>query len=518
VKLTALDGAMMALYFAAVIGVGLRAGRRERTMAGFALGDRNIPWWAVVASILAAEVSAATFLGAPVEGYAKRNFAYAQFGLGMILGRIVVGYLFLPTYFAHGVVSIYEFLAVRFGTKTKNAASAIFLFTRALASGARLYAAAILLVVAWTITTDARPTPGAELAIYIVVLVGIAAVTTVYTALGGIKAVVWTDTIQTAVMYGGLVIVLFTLLHAIPDGWAGARRMLTGPNDLTFFQTGGSLREILETDYTLSSALIGVTFLTMATHGTDQDMVQRMLTARDHRQSRRALVLSGVLDVPVMLGFLAVGILLWVFYRVHPDPHLPAKDSEIFAYFILRELPSGVRGLLVAGVFATAMGSLSTALNALATSFTEDWYRPYLRPNADEATLIRATRRATAGFAVLLVIVGAVTAWAAIVLHSRIIPIVLGVFGYTYGSLLGIFLVGALTRTRGSDRGNLIAMAAGFVTVIALGEFPHRLDPSLPKLAFPWFILLGTAATFAVALCFTTPEKQRELAERHRVR
>lgn len=508
-----LDCLTMGLYFAAVIGVGLRAGRRERTMEGFALGDRNIPWWAVVASILAAEVSAATFLGAPVEGYAKRNFTYAQFGLGMILGRIVVGYLFLPTYFSYGVVSIYEFLAVRFGTTTKNAASAVFLLTRALASGARLYAAAILLVVAWTISTEARPTPHEELALYIVVLVGIAAVTTVYTAIGGIKAVVWTDTIQTVVMYGGLATAIVCLLRGIPGGWAGAHAMLTGPKDLAFFETGTSVRSILESDYTLPSALVGVTVMTLATHGTDQDMVQRMLTARDHRQSRRALVLSGVLDVPVMTGFLFVGILLWAFYRANPDPHLPAKESEIFAYFILRELPAGVRGLLVAGVFATAMGSLSTALNALATSFTEDWYRPYLRPDADEPTLIRATRRATAGFALVLVLVGAVTAWAAIVLRSRIIPIVLGVFGYTYGSLLGVFLVGVLTRTRGSDRGNVIAMASGFVAVVALGELPHRLDASLPKLAYPWFIALGTLVTVAVALAFRTPPP-RSAAER----
>jgi SSS family transporter len=521
--LTLLDYATIAAYFVAIVGVGLRAGRHERTMEGFALGDRRIPWWAVVASILAAEVSAATFLGAPVEGYAKRNFTYAEFGLGMVLARIIVGWIFIKPYFDYRVVSIYELLAIRFGVRTKNAASAVFLVTRALASGARLYAAAILLVVAYVMATGHRPTSREELLIYIVVLTTISVLTAVYTVLGGIKAVVWTDAIQTTVMYGGLGAAVVALLRGVPGGWAGARSMLESPRDLAFFETGitpgagvmANVRSILQTDYTIWSALLGVTFMTMATHGTDQDMVQRMLTAKDHRQSRRALVLSGLVDIPIMLGFLFVGVLLWAYYRANPDPNLPAKESEIFAYFILHELPSGVRGLLVAGVFATAMGSLSTALNALATSFTKDWYLPYLRPDAGEAELIRATRWATAGFSALLVAIGALTAWAAIAFKSRIIPVVLGVFGYTYGSLLGIFLLGALTKTRGSDRGNVGAMAAGFVAVVAVGELPRRLASwtgsaalaAFPRLGFPWFVLVGTVVTTAVAACFRTPAK-----------
>jgi SSS family transporter len=506
------DYLTIAVYFLVVAGIGLRAGRRDTTMKSFALGDRNIPWWAVVGSILAAEVSAATFLGAPAEGYAKRNFTYAQFGLGMVVARVLVGYLFLRPYYDYGVVSIYDFLRIRFGRRTKRAASAVFLVTRALASGARLYAAAILLVVGFTISSGHRPSTSEELVLYLVVLVVLAALTAVYTALGGIKAVVWTDAIQTTVMYGGLAIAAWLLLRGIPGGFAGARHMLDGPNDLTLFDTGGSLRAVVESDYTIWSALIGVTFMTMATHGTDQDMVQRMLTAKDVRQSRRALVLSGFADIPIMLGFLFVGILLSVFYRVHPDPGLPVKESEIFAYFILRELPPGVRGLLVAGVFATAMGSLSTALNALATSFVEDWWVPARRGPREGPAIVRATRWATGGFALVLVVVGALTAWAAVVLHSRIIPIVLGVFGYTYGSLLGVFLVGALTKTRGSDRGNLAAMVAGAVAVLAVGELPHRLDPALPKLAFPWFVLVGTLVTAAVAAAFRTPEGSGALA------
>lgn len=564
-----LDGLVILAYFVVVISIGLFKGRGERSMEGFAVGDRNIPWWAVLASLLAAEVSAGTFLGTPGEGYGLRNFTYVQLAIGTILARIIVAYVFIKRFYDLRVVSIYEFLETRFGRTTKLSSSLLFLITRALASGSRMFVPAILLVGAWEMIKDVHPNGSETLLLYVGAVAFLVLITAIYTTFGGIKAVVWTDLIQVTLMFGAMFYATFTLWHAV-GGWKGVEASAyTAPVDaevveartrvlmvqahgtqtedqvravareqvaassaeaakhaLTFWDTGlhagrgfwENVKGVLETEYTIFSAFLASVFVTMATHGTDQDMVQRMLTARDHRQSRRALVLSGVLDVPVMAGFLLVGILLWVFYRANPDPHLPAKESEIFAYFILRELPSGVRGLLVAGVFATAMGSLSTALNALATSFTEDWYRPYLRRGStpDEATLIRATRRATAGFAALLVVVGAATAWAAIVLHSRIIPIVLGVFGYTYGSLLGVFLVGALTKTRGSDRGNLVAMATGFVAVVGLGELPHRLDPALPKLAFPWFILLGTVATVAVALAFRTPVKQRELAERHR--
>lgn len=509
--MTPLDALVILAYFATIIGVGVRAGRGETTMNGFALGDRQIPWWAVVASILAAEVSAATFLGAPVEGYVKRNFTYAQLGLGFILGRIVVGYVFVKPYFDYRVVSIYELMTIRFGASTKNAASAVFLVTRTLASGARLYAAALLAVVGCRIAIGRQPTPNEEIALYVVVLLALAGLTAVYTTIGGIKAVIWTDLIQTTVMYGGLVVVVLLLLRGIPGGWSGARALLGGRRDLAFFDVGeANLGAILGTDYTLWSALLGVTFMTMATHGTDQDMVQRALTAKDHRQSRRALILSGVADIPVMVGFLFVGILLFAFYRSNPDPGLPVKESELFAYFILHELPSGVRGLLVAGVLATAMGSLSTALNALATSFTKDWYAPYLaRGRADDASLVRATRAATVAFALALVIVGVSTAWAATAHKARIIPIVLGVFGYTYGSLLGVFLVGALTKTRGNDRGNVIGMISGFVVVSGLSIV------GTPKVAFPWFVMIGTLVTASVAACFRTPADRISRAEAH---
>jgi Na+/proline symporter len=287
---------------------------------------------------------------------------------------------------------------------------------------------------------------------------------------------------------------------------------------------GEALRKMLEQPYTLAAAFIGSTFLTMATHGTDQDMVQRMLTAKDYVRSRWSLILSGLADIPIAFAFLAIGILLWVRYQVIPDPHLPAADNEVFAHYIVREMPVGVRGLIVAGVFATMMGSTSAALNALATSFTKDFFLPIWGARATERGSVLAARVATAVFGALMVAVATVAASAVLRdAHLTIIPIALGILGYTYGALLGVFLLGMLTRRRGSDRANLVAMALGVVAVLVLGkiEIPGIADfgwiaPAWwPKLSWPWYVLTGSVVTFGVGVFFPTPESQVRVAEAH---
>ncbi len=553
-----LDGGIILFYLALVVSIGLYMGRGSKNLEGFAVGDRNIPWWAVLASILAAEISAATFLGAPGEGYALRNFTYAQLAIGTILARVIIAFVFIKPYYDYRVVSIYEYLALRFGTRTKNAASAIFLVTRALASGTRLYVAAIVFVLGYEMVTGTTLGMWQQVWIYVIALTVITAFTALYTALGGIKAVVWTDVIQAIIMFGSLGFAAWYLLAHIPGGWSAiveaAHRVIVNPQIVaqdglpvaqaqaehvaqkafSFWDTGitqgasftQNLFTILGSEYTIWAALIGSTFITLATHGTDQDMVQRMLTARDHQRSRISLILSGLADLPLVLLFLFVGILLWALYQE------PGKSAP-FAYFIVHQIPPGLRGLLIAGIFATAMGSLSTALNALATSFTEDWYRPYIRRDASSRQIIRAARISTVVFSIILVLIGSFTAYAVIVLHSRIIPIVLGIFGYTYGSLLGIFLIGLLTKRRGSEVGNLIAMLCGFIVVAILsglhndiwallhppapGQHPPVLwAPAwLPHIEFVWRVAFGTVVTAAIALCFRTPESQLKVAQDH---
>src|SRR5437868_6634614 len=304
----AIDSAVLLLYFVLIISIGLYMGRKEENLKDFALGGRRIPWWAVLASLIAAETSAGTFFGTPGEGFSHRDYTYLQLAFGTIIGRVLVSYIFIKPYYDYKVFSIYEYLTARFGVASKNAASAVFMITRLLASGARLYVAAIALALAYEMISGVRPDQTQNLWIYL-------------------------------------------------------------------------------------GATIAIVILTaMGTHGTDQDMVQRMLTAKDIRRSRRSLICSALADVPIAFTFLSIGLLLWVYYQAHPDPTLSKTPNETFCHFILYQMPVGLRGLLLAGIFATAMGSLSTALNALATSFTRDWYVTYIRPGADGGESLRGVR------------------------------------------------------------------------------------------------------------------------------
>src|SRR5437764_7014710 len=520
----AIDSAVLLLYFVVIIGIGLYMGRKEENLADFALGRRQIAWWAILASLIAAETSAGTFFGTPGEGFTFRNYTYLQLALGTILARILVSFIFIKPYYDYKVYSIYEYLTTRFGVPTKNAASAVFLFTRLLASGARLYVAAIALALGYEMIRGVRPDQTETLFIYIGAVVIIVLLTAVYTTLGGIKAVIWTDVIQASIMIGSAIVALGLLYFSIPGGWNEIVQRIGGFQLSDFITTGldpaktgwDKIKGMFAIEYTIFAGLIGSTFMTMSTHGTDQDMVQRMLTAPDVRRSRRSLIMSGLADIPIAFTFLSIGVLLWVFYQTHQDPALPKTPNEIFCHYILYEMPVGIRGLLIAGIFATAMGSLSTALNALATSFTRDWYEPYINTASTSQQSLRAVRWATVGFSILMIVVASTTAYLVIVYPNvRIIPIVLGIYGYTYGSVLGIFLAGMLTKSRGNNFGNILAMIIGFIVVAILSGLPNNIagifstqlykQPGwLPVLAFPWWICFGTIVTFFVAILFRT--------------
>jgi SSS family solute:Na+ symporter len=528
----AIDTAVLFLYFVVIISIGLYMGRKEENLKDFALGGRAIPWWAVLASIIAAETSAGTFFGTPAEGFHDRNYTYLQLALGTILARILVSYIFIKPYYDYKVYSIYEYLTARFGVPTKNAASAIFMVTRVLASGARLYVAAIALALAYEMIRGVQPNQKETLFIYIGSTIVIVILTAIYTTLGGIKAVIWTDFIQASIMIGSALTAVGLLYSQIPGGWDEVVQRHGGFGLSDFITTGldpakhgwDKIKGMFEVEYTIFAGLIGSTFITMATHGTDQDMVQRMLTAPDIRRSRRSLILSGLADIPIVLTFLTIGLLLWVYYQAHPDPTLPKTPNETFCHFILYQMPVGLRGLLIAGIFATAMGSLSTAINALATSFTRDWYEPYINPQSTSQQSLRAVRWATVWFSILMIIVASTTSYLVIVHPKvRIIPIVLGIFGYTYGSLLGVFLCGMFTKRRGNDLGNIIAMIVGFIVVLILSGLPNNIaglfggklypQPSwLPVMEFPWWICFGTIVTFSVAVLFRTGNDNSSLA------
>src|SRR5947209_1324438 len=538
-----IDTVVLLAYFIGIVVLGLWAGRRNRNLEDFSLGSRSIPWWAVLASIIAAETSAATFLGTPAEGFKTRGYFYGQLAIGTVLACIIIAFTFIKPYYDYRVQSVYEFLTVRFGRKTKNMASGIFLFTRVLGIGVRLYLGGAIMVVVWRYLFPSLPV---NLNTYVWGIIFVTVVTTIYTAVGGIKAVVWTDVIQAILMFSSVIFAIFLLLRHIPGGIETVKTNLGGWSNVKLFQTGWdshlpfgpALKAMLEEPYTIFAAFVGSTLLTMATHGTDQDMVQRMLTAPDHRKSQLSLILSGLMDIPIAGAFLTVGILLSVYYATVPGTELPAADNEIFGHYIVHEMPVVFRGLIIAGVFATMMGSTSAALNALATSFTKDFYFPYIRPAATDRQAIRAARIATTVFGILMIIVATVAANAVLQdAKLTIIPIAIGILGYTYGVLLAVFLVGMLTRSRGRDGANVIAMIVGITSVLILckvalpafdvgallpGQFKHAdwnfgwfMPDWWPKIAWPWFVCVGCLVTVAISILFRTPESQIATAGAH---
>lgn len=550
------DLLIIIIYFVGIIAIGLYVGRREHSLHDFALGGRRVPWWAVMASIIAAETSAATFLGVPGEGYENRSLAYVQLIIGLILGRVLVGYFFLKPYYDYKVYTVYDYLGIRFGPISKNYVSGLFLFMRTLASGTRMFVPSLVMVLAWRLFMSGKENVGfttvTEVNHYIFAIILITLLTCLYTALGGIKAVIWTDVIQATLMFGSALIAVGALLYHIGgDSWNlmnGFRALgeavpqmktsegyfLTGfePAAVAKYQAASGAATmsawdyvlmVLASPYTLFSALIAATLTNMAAFGTDQDMVQRMLTAETYKKARRSLITAGVVDLPIHAAFTFIGILLFVYYQKHPT-FKPAANSDMFGSYILNVMPMGIRGLVLAGVFATAMGSLSAALNALATSATNDWYIPYFAKYREESHHVAAARWFTALFAFLMIVIASFFALAKVRdPNVRIIPVVLGIAGFILGPMLGVFLLGMFTKRRGSDLGNIIAITCGLATTIFLGglhlDLLHLfgLPPILPppfKVAFTWFAMIGAIVVFAVGVFFPTPPERLVYAQR----
>jgi len=464
------DLTIIASYLLFIIFLGIYFGRKEENLSDYFLGGRRVPWVAVLLSIVATETSALTFIGTPAFAY-NHNWTYVQLLIGTILARFIIAKLFIEQFYRHNVFTAYEYLAKRFGTGSKNSASFIFLVTRVLASGVRLFGASIIVSVATGLS------PFTSIAI-------IAFAAVLYTVIGGIKAVIWTDVFQAIILFGGGLIALFYIFQDIPNGWEGMLATTNGLSKWKFLDFSFDYQAA----YTIWAGIIGSTFLTLATHGTDQDFVQRMLTARDFKRSRRALILSGFADIPIVIIFLSIGSLLFAYYQAMPTPGLPAKADDIFPYYIIHNLPKGLIGLLIAGVFAAAMSSIDSALNALSTTWINDFYRPYLAKDASESHYLSMAKLFTVLFGLFLIVIAFLSRDTQQVL---ILGLKIGTF--TYGSLLGVFLLGVLTR-RGNDLGNIISIGIGIVSILFI-EF-------YTEVAWIWYVMIGTAITFSVGAFF----------------
>src|SRR5205823_5172152 len=386
---------------------------------------------------------------------------------------------------------------------------------------------------------------------YLIAIIALTIVTCLYTAMGGIKAVIWTDVIQACLMFSGALIAIYTLLQhvgglgevirVVPQLTTHEGYFLHGfessavagwkeSHHLTAMSLWDYGKLILASDYTLFSALIGTTIGNMAAFGTDQDMVQRMLTAETHQKARRSLVTAAFMDLPIASAFVFIGILLFVYYQKDPT-YQPQATADVFGSYIVNVMPVGIRGLVLTGIFATAMGSFSAALNALATGATNDWYIRWVR-GKPEAHYVKAARWFTVLFAALMIVIAGAFAYAKVTIPNlRIIPVVLGIAGFILGPMLGVFLIGMLTTRRGSDAGNLVAVSAGLLATVVAGKLNitilnmatpllgiHRTFQQpvvIPEVSFTWWPMIGALVVFCVGVLFRTPDQVLEAAARH---
>jgi SSS family transporter len=453
--------------------------RRQRDLNAYFVGSRDVSWWLVLISIVATETSTVTFLSVPGLAFNRHggNLTFLQLPLGYIIGRLLIAWLLLPQYLKGELLSAYQLLQLRFSRAVQRTASGLFLLTRAVADGLRLYLAALLLqiVTGWDGQTA--------------VLV-IAAATMAYTYLGGMTAVIWTDLVQFVIYLVGAVAAGVCMLTQVPGGATEFLETAQQAGKFIWLDVSGDWTR----PYTLWAGLIGGAFFTMASHGADQMMVQRYFCSRSLGQARLALVLSGLFVFLQFLLFLLLGVGLFVLYQAGVL-HLPetAKNDEVFGFFIVHFLPRGLVGLVLAGVLASAMSTLSSSLNSSAGAFVADFYRP-LRPGLQEGHYLAVSR----GMTLVWGVARAAVALAALRVASdrSVIDQVLKVAGFTTGTLLGLFLLGSLRRPVPSWAA-LGGLVAGFAAVFAVWL------PSLgsgPALAWPWYAPIGTITTVVVAL------------------
>jgi SSS family solute:Na+ symporter len=465
-----LDFAIIALYLAGITLFGLRFRKKQRTLRDYFLAGREIPWWAIGLSIVAAETSTLTIISIPGLAY-DTNFTFLQVIMGYVVGRAVISFVLLPQYFRGDLFTAYELIERRFGRGLRSLTAGLFLLTRAAAEGVRVYAVSIVVSIALG-TGEV-----ASIAI-------ITALTLIYTFEGGLAAVIWTDVVQTAIYVGGTLVGLVTILHLVPGGWSAIHAAAASAGKLQVFDFSHSFL----IPYTFWAGLIGGTFFTTASHGTDQLIVQRLLAARGEKQSVTALLSSGIAILFQFALFLTVGVMLWAYYRV-PSATFGRPD-RIYPTFIVTRMPHGISGLLIAAILAAAMSNLSAALNSLSSSAIMDFYAQ-LRPQADEKTKMRLSRFATLAWALVLF------GLAIIALHKvgRVVEVGLQIASVAYGALLGVFLLGVLTR-RANQTGAMIGMACGFAIDLYLW-----LGTRIP---WTWWVMTGSCVTFAVGWTAST--------------
>jgi SSS family solute:Na+ symporter len=496
-RFTTLDALVLVVYLAGTTALGLYVGRKQRDAKDYFVADGAIPWWAVMFSIVASETSALTFISIPGLSYAG-NLGFLQVVAGYIFGRVVVANVLLPRYFAGNLVTAYALLETRFGLTTRRFTSIVFMVTRALADSVRVFATAIpvALIISPSVTNKAYVMPIA------VLILGL--LTVLYTYRGGMKAVVWTELLQAGIYVSGALAAIVILGNLVPGGWhtiwqSASEAGKTKGVDFSF---------TLSNPHTVWAGLIGGAFLAMASHGTDQLIVQRLMSSRSLKDAQRAIIGSGFVVFVQFFLFLMIGIGLWVFYNARP---FPATDV-IFPSFIIEQMPHGLVGLIVAAIVAATMSTHSGAINSLAGATTHDIYLPITKRSADDPQTLKMGRLFALAWGVVL------TLGALLFPQDTKTPVVvvaLGIASFTSGGLLGGFFLGIYWR-RAIQRDAILGMsvAIGTMAFIVFAKPISAAYPSLAgtlapfgNIAWPWYVFIGTTITLLVGTLssFTHP-------------
>ena len=472
--LNGLDLGVIVVYLGAVTAFGMHFRKKQNTLKGYFLAGNTIPWWAISLSIVAAETSTLTIISVPGMAYEK-DFGFLQLVIGYLIGRVIISLVLIPQYFRGDLVTAYQLIERRFGQRLRTLTAGVFLITRAAAEGVRVFAVAIVVRIALGNLLGGFSDLDRDVA-------AIALVTTltlIYTIQGGMAAVIWTDVVQLTVYLTGTLVGLFTILHLVPGGWPTVRSVAAEAGKFRVFYFSWNFYA----NYTFWSGVIGGAFLTTASHGTDQLIVQRLLSARSERQSKIALLASGVMVLFQFSLFLLVGAMLYAFYRIFPPLVKFSQTDTIFPAFVVTHMPHGISGLLISAILAAAMANLSAALYSLSSTTMVDFYLR-LDPGATERRRLFLSRAATVAWGTVLFALAMVARRS-----GRVLEVGLSIASVAYGSLLGVFLLGVLTR-KATERGAMVGMLCGFLLNIYLWQ--------CTRVPFTWYVAMGSVTTFGI--------------------
>ncbi len=470
-----IDYLVLLVYLVGITIFGVLFRRSHRTVKDYFVGAKNINWVVISLSIVATETSTLTLVGVPALAYSTfahpeqgGNLTYLQVVFGYIVARVIISLLFIPAYFQGELLTAYELLNRRFGTHTKNFAASLFLVMRALAEGVRVFAASIVLSAVLATSLPGLP----HLWLWSIIIVGM--LTLIYTFEGGIAAVIWTDLIQLIIYIGGSLLAAWQLVQLVPGGWSEIATQAAAAGKFEMF----SFSWDFSVPFTFWAGLLGGTFLTMASHGTDQLLVQRLFTCRNQRDSQKALVFSGIIVFLQFALFLTIGIMLYVYYKFYPLATALVSNDEIFPTFIVQRLPHGVSGLVIAAIFAAAMSNLSGSLNSLASTTVLDFYKPLINPNASDGSLLKLSKWLTAVWGIILILIAVLArSW------GSVFTVGLTIASLVYGPMLGAFLLGVVTK-----RANQVGVMAGMGISLA-AMLVIRFQTTI---AWTWYVLIGT--------------------------